>query len=125
MSNDPYERHRETVDAEDFDMLMADFDKANDRIVKLESSLLEFARHKSDCQKYGPDQCTCGFKQMIASSFADGPAGWTPLRNAISAYCESGAGTTPKVVFLFEELSDAQSAHKWAIASQSAKPGVE
>ena len=32
-----------------------------------------------------------------------------------SAYCESGPGTTPKVVLLFKTLEAAQAAHRWFI----------
>jgi len=35
------------------------------RIARLEKALLKYARHTSDCQRYGSDQCTCGFMAMI------------------------------------------------------------
>lgn len=41
-----------------------------------------------------------------------------------SAYCESGAGTTPKVVLLFATLEAAQTAHKfvlWSISEREPK----
>lgn len=38
-----------------------------------------------------------------------------------SAYCESGAGTTPKVVLLFATLEAAQTAHKFLVWSAAGK----
>jgi hypothetical protein len=43
------------------------------------------------------------------------PDGQSPFQHLKSVYCESGAGTTPKVVFLFADLDAAQSFHKWAL----------
>jgi hypothetical protein len=44
---------------------------------------------------------------------------------AMSVYCESGGGATPKVVLLFETLDAAQLAHKfaiWSASNRSEKP---
>ena len=48
----------------------------------------------------------------VSGKIQDTQKPWECLK---SVYCESGAGTTPKVVFLFSTLEAAQKMHKWAV----------
>jgi len=43
------------------------------------------------------------------------PDAQNPWEHLKSAYCESGAETTPRVVLLFSDLESAQKIHQWAI----------